>query len=135
MRRRGCMATWRDIADQNREAAQRLLRSGLYCSSVSRAYYAVYAAVTGRLVSAGAVPESDADNPSHRALPEMVEGNLRGLTRWERRDLKASARRLYQLRFDADYRARAAVDERTAVQGMSELVTALRILQPKGAAA
>lgn len=123
------MTTWRDIAVENEDAAKRLVRAGLFRSSVSRAYYAVYAAVTAELVAAGAVPATDADNPSHRALPEMVEGNIPGLSTWERRDLKASARRLYQLRLDADYRARSRIDAASAVQGMSELGNAFRLLK------
>ena len=89
------MATWRDIAMENENAAKQLNRSGLYRSAISRAYYAAYAAVVGHLVFSGAVGER---GPSHKALPIMVEGNVRGLRDWQRRDLKAITRRLYEAR-------------------------------------
>src|SRR5436190_24364733 len=103
------MATWLDISLENEEAAKELARLKRFRSSVSRAYYSVYAAVTGRLVATGALPANDAENPSHKALPELIESNLPKLRTWQRRDLKSSTRRLYQLRLDADYRSRANV--------------------------
>lgn len=128
------MAMWRDISIRNEEAAKRLMQAGLFRSAVSRAYCAVYAAVTGRLIAAGAVQETDADNPSHKALPELVESNLAGLRTWQRRDLKSSVRRLYQLRIDADYRARARVEDVEAAQGLIEMAFALRIIRGEAAA-
>lgn len=123
------MATWRDIATENEEAAKELLRAGRFRSAVSRAYYAAYAIVTGKLVEAGAVPKTGESNPSHKALPLMVEGNLPGLSAWERRDLKSTTRRLYSTRIDADYRSTTDVDRGTAVQSLSDLGRAVRLLK------
>ena len=119
------MATWRDIATENENAAKQLHR-GLYRSAVSRAYYAAYAAVVGRLVASGAVSDH---NPSHKDLPVMVEGNVPGLSDWQRRDLKAITRRMYDARLGADYRATMEVGARTAFQTLSDLARALRLLQ------
>jgi uncharacterized protein (UPF0332 family) len=119
------LATWRDISTQNETAAKALLRGGLYRSAVSRAYYSAYAAVVERLAAAGALPNR---NPSHKALPLMVEGNISGLSDWQRRDLKAITRRLYEARLDADYRASMDVGERTAFHCLADLARALRLL-------
>jgi len=105
-----------------------MLRAGLFRSAVSRAYYAAYAAVTARLVQSGAVHRLDSANPSHRALPAMVEGNLSGLADWQRRDLKSTTRRLYETRLDADYRARVEVDREVAVRSLRELAVTMRLL-------
>jgi uncharacterized protein (UPF0332 family) len=122
------MTTWRDIATENEEAAKDLLRARRYRSAVSRAYYAAYAMITGRLTTSGAVGAGDR-NPSHKTLPLMVEGNLGGLSDWQRRDLKATTRRLYDMRPDADYRATTHVGKRTAVQSLSDLGRAVRLLK------
>lgn len=123
------MATWRDIAMENEEAAKELLRAGRFRSAVSRAYYAAYATVTGKLVDAGAIPRTDESNPSHKALPLMVEGNLPGLSPWQRRDLKATTRRLYNTRLDADYRSRVNVDKAVAARSLAELGRAMRLAE------
>lgn len=128
------MATWQDIAIDSEQAAKELLRAGRYRAAVSRAYYAVYAAITGRLVQVGVVPATDADNPSHKALPELVESNLPALRSWQRRDLKSSTRRLYQLRLDADYRARTRVDQGEPVEGLAEMGYSLRLVRGEDAA-
>lgn len=123
------MASWRDIATENEEAAKELLRTGRFRSAVSRAYYAAYASVTGRLVESGAVPKSGVANPSHKALPLMVEGNLPGLAAWQRRDLKAATRRLYEMRLDADYRSQVDVDRTVAVRSLAELGVAMKLVE------
>lgn len=122
------MTTWRDIATENEQAAKELLRAGRYRSAVSRAYYSAYAMVTHRLVSSGAVPKRDTQNPSHRALPMMVEGNLAGLSDWHRRDLKSATRRLYEARLDADYRPGVVVDRAVAVRSLSELAITVGLI-------
>jgi uncharacterized protein (UPF0332 family) len=119
------MATWRDISTDNEEAAKAMLHAGRFRSAVSRAYYAAYAAVIGRLVAAGTVSER---GPSHKALPIMVEGNVPNLADWQRRDLKAATRRMYEARLHADYRASIQVGERTAFQCLTDLGRVLRLL-------
>jgi len=120
------MVTWRDIAAENETAAKQLNRAGLYRSAVSRAYYAAYAAVVGRLSAAGAVSER---NPSHRALPVMVEGNISGLRDWQRRNLKAITRRLYNARLEADYRGDVVVGVEMARQSLMDLGNAFSLLR------
>jgi len=46
-------ARWRAISRDRRKAAQRLLKAECYRSSISRSYYAAYAAITGALVAQG----------------------------------------------------------------------------------
>ena len=120
------MAIWRDIARQNEDAAKQLNRNGLYRSAVSRAYYAAYAVVVGRLSSAGAVSDR---NPSHRALPIMVEGNISGLRDWQRRNLKAITRRLYNSRLEADYRGDVEVGVDMARQSLMDMGNAFSLLR------
>jgi uncharacterized protein (UPF0332 family) len=119
------MATWREISTDSEEAAKDMFQAARFRSSVSRAYYAAYAAVIGRLVIAGTVSERA---PSHKALPDMVEGNVPDLADWQRRDLKAATRRMYEARLHADYRASIQVGERTAFRCLTDLGRVLRLL-------
>jgi len=124
------MTTWRDISIENELAAIALLKGKHWRSCISRAYYAVYAAVAGLLKDQGLSFGGGArDNPSHSNLPALVESNLSGLNQWQRRDLKSAARQLYSHRLDADYDDRATITMSLARQAVITMSTALAILR------
>ena len=122
------------MAAENERAARAMQRSDMPRSAASRAYYAVYALVAERLHAAGVQPGTSPDRsgPSHASLPVLCEHNLAGLKTWERRDLKAAARRLYARRVEADYIPHVAVGEPEARSAMSDMAWALGMLRRGG---
>ena len=70
---------WRLISLNSRKAAQHLLEAECYRSSVSRAYYAAYSALTAALIRQGITLGYGGNNPGHAGLPVLVVNNLIGL--------------------------------------------------------
>ena len=112
---------WQDISRNSRKAAQRLLDLECYRSSVSRAYYAAYAAVTSELVARGLLFAQARSNPDHAGLPAYVLNNLGTLAQTTRFDINRAIRRLYALRIDADYVAEATLDRAMALSALHDL--------------
>jgi uncharacterized protein (UPF0332 family) len=121
------MGTWRDLAKDNRTAANELFTVKRYRSCVSRAYYAAYAEITHALLQANVTMPAGRGNPRHGALATNVEGHLtRVPLRWR---LSAAIRRLYRLRIVADYVPGLALQEseaRIAMGLMNEAFVCLR---------
>lgn len=105
--------TWREIAIDGLHAAGELSRLGRHRSSVSRAYYAAFAALTARLTEAGLSFGGD-EGPAHSAVPELIQSNMPRLRVNERRALKGLFTQLYENRLDADYHASITVDGKSA---------------------
>lgn len=125
------MSSWQDMASENETAARHLQRSGFPRSAASRAYYAVYAGVADRLAAAGQVGfgTDERAGPSHASLPVLCENNVPGLKSWERRDLKACARRLYRRRIEADYLPATDIGNVTVRECLTSMAYALKILR------
>jgi len=71
------MPSWNELSKDSLSAAQELLQKNRYRSCVSRAYYAVYAAVTWRLLLKGHDQFGDnRANPSHEIALTMLQHNL-----------------------------------------------------------
>jgi uncharacterized protein (UPF0332 family) len=96
-----------------RQAAQQLLSAGLLRSSVSRAYYAAYCALTaelaGRVTFGGGRP-----NPTHAQLLIHVRHNLK-LPVGNRRNLSRAVRMLWKARVAADYMPSVSIERATAL--------------------
>lgn len=103
------------ISLNSRKAAQHLLEAECYRSSVSRAYYAAYAAITSLLVRQGITLAYAGNNPSHLSLPALVINNLTVLPLRGRFELNKSLRRLYAARIGADYDPLADVGQPAAL--------------------
>lgn len=71
------MATWQELSRDNFQAATKLLNEGHLRSSVSRAYYAAYCAVTAELVGQGVQFAHGWNNPAHDQLPELILNTMR----------------------------------------------------------
>lgn len=116
--------TWQEISRENLIAAKSLSQDARWRSSVSRAYYAAYAAVAGALEGLAQFPEGR-HGPSHDRLPQLVMTYLTALRVFERRKLSTAARRLYRQRIAADYEPPTRVDfeeSRIALQDASFIV-------------
>jgi len=121
------MARWSRIAIDNLAAAGLLLRDQHPRSSVSRAYFAAFAAVAAALEARGVTFAAGRAAPSHAALRKTAEQNLGHVTPRRRNRLVAQLNQLYQWRLAADYQpgstvghteARAAVNAAANVLGI-----------------
>ncbi len=108
------MATWNEVSLDCLRAAGELMQSGRYRSSVSRAYYAAYSAVTAALSHAGVAFKDDHDGPSHPNARALIGNHFPKLSRKKRKLLMAAMHRLYESRLDADYRPVCFVGLETA---------------------
>jgi len=106
--------TWREIGRDNLIAAKSLLADARWRSSVSRAYYAAFAALSGALQQVVSLP-ADRDAPAHASLPLLIKNYLSRLHVLDRRSLMADVRKLYDLRISADYRVTRTIDRPTAL--------------------
>ena len=119
---------WRAISRNSRKAAQHLLEVECYRSSVSRAYYAAYAAITSELIRGGITLGYGGGNPGHAGLPVYVLNNLTTLPMASRYEINKAIRRLYRARLEADYVATAAVDEASIKRATRDMGRVLQIL-------
>ena len=108
---------WQKLAQESFAAASRLKTGGLSRSCVSRAYYAVFAAVTHALIQKGLTPRADFGTWSHAELPEMAQNHLldHGAAAI---NLAYAVRRLYRLRLWADYVPDLELTEGEAFEAM-----------------
>ena len=70
------MMTWKELGQDNLEAAQALLREKYWQSSVSRSYYAAYCAVSERLTENGVQFARGWNNPAHDQLLSLIRNGL-----------------------------------------------------------
>jgi uncharacterized protein (UPF0332 family) len=101
--------TWKEMASENLVAAKSLSMDARWRSSVSRAYYAAYAAVSGELEGLTQYPDGRF-GPSHDLLPQLVMTYLTGLGLFDRRKIASAAKRLYRQRIAADYEPPVVVE-------------------------
>jgi uncharacterized protein (UPF0332 family) len=116
--------SWSDMARDNLVAAKSLLADARWRSAVSRAYYAAYSAVTGKLKGRASFPRGR-QNPSHDNLARLIMNYLTEFAVSERRQMMAAARRLYRTRIAADYKPGEEVgvqEARIAVRDASFIV-------------
>lgn len=107
------MAAWKEVSLDSLAAAKELLASGRWRSSVSRAYYAVYARICEELQGLATFPEGRS-GPSHDDLPDMAFDYVRMLEMPDRNRLWRTIRHLYEHRIEADYGPGRTVNERLA---------------------
>ncbi|MBI3921472.1 MAG: HEPN domain-containing protein [Armatimonadetes bacterium] len=121
------MATWKELGRTSRQAAQVLLEGGFLRSSISRSYYAAYAAITGELTGRVTFPAGQ-QNPRHAQLVSHVRDHLVALTPSQRRRLSRAIRILWKARVDADYVPIASVDATMARDALREVCAVFREL-------
>lgn len=92
-------------------AAQSLAIQGEVRSSVSRAYYAAYQAVTALLLYARLPPPEGREGWSHEATPDLLKNiPLKILNSQIQQSLTERLEVLYNLRLSADYHGSAELD-------------------------
>ena len=107
--------TWLENSRDNLEAAKLLLGNGHWRSSVSRSYYAMFAAMTAALERDATFP-AGRDAPSHATLPHLIRNYLSQVHVLNRRRLMSDVRELYENRVSADYRMSRTVNRNVAVR-------------------
>jgi uncharacterized protein (UPF0332 family) len=109
------------------QAAKSLLEEGYLRSSISRAYYAAYCAVTADMITLGVSFPYGWNNPAHDQLPDLVLHN----TPWPRNrryEINKALRRLRRAREDADYRPGSTIEHRDAVDVLRDASFVLRTM-------
>ena len=114
--------------DECLRAAQVCHSAGLYADAVSRAYYAVFHAITGVLRDYGVEARSSTGLlmlvGRHLITPGLLE------RRWA-----ADIERIYRLRIDADYHPQKMItepDSASAIEQAIEFLAILNAMDPAG---
>ena len=108
------MATWKDLARDNRLAANETFVNGRWRTCISRAYFSIYSAATSALVQRGVTMPAGRGNPRHTRLPNLIGHYLTGTSHPLRWQLAGVIEKLYKLRLVADYVPQVSVEERDA---------------------
>ena len=108
------MATWLELSKDSMQAAKTLADAGHWRSSISRAYYAAYCAMTERFIERGVRFPRGRRNPAHEQLLPLIRHNLK-LDRAKRQRLSNYVRYLRAARENADYRPNADIDRQLAL--------------------
>lgn len=110
------VSSWQVLSLGSLRSAKQLLdaaRADYVRSSVSRAYYAAYAAVTSRLPAKTAFP-GGRNNPSHEQIVKLAK-NLPFDSEWSRRQMVKALMFLRRQRETADYRPGHELSRSTAL--------------------
>lgn len=122
------MDGWRRVGEENAEVARSLTAAGQERSSVSRAYYAVFALATSELRRLGMTQFGSRGNPTHAHLPRLARHNLSSLEPHVRREVSQALRRLRTRREVADYHPGLSVDRRSRLEAVRDLELVVRVL-------
>ena len=110
------MTTWSESSLDSYEAAIELLQNQRFRSSISRAYYAAYAAVTDELIKSKKSFSYGRRNPGHEQMLSLVLNSLdqRRFGVELRRSLRRILKDMQRLRVVADYVPAQALAEQEA---------------------
>jgi hypothetical protein len=123
------MATWNDLADESRTAAIELFRQKRWRSFTSRAYFALYAAVSAQLIRGGLTLPADREGPHHVPLPTLIGMHLLALPGGPRWKVAEATRALYHYRRVGDYRPSRTIAHREARTALSLMNRAFGLLE------
>ncbi|MGC8623841.1 MAG: HEPN domain-containing protein [Phycisphaerae bacterium] len=116
------MAAWSEISLNNWKAAQ-ALRERYPRSSVSRAYYAAFSALTQAFADKR-LSFPGKQSPRHRDIPGMVNQVFSSKARAG--EIRRNIRALYAMRLNADYSAGRSTDAESAKEAIRSSVIILR---------
>lgn len=120
-------ASWEELSREGYAAARQLFDAGLLRSSVSRAYFAAYSAVTAHLVRRGVTFARGRGNPPHETLHKLAQAYL-PLPGYQRKWLVAIVRRLRVARVEADYIPTSFLDRKIGEGLLHDAAAVLRLL-------
>jgi uncharacterized protein (UPF0332 family) len=103
----------------NRRAAKELILTERYRSSISRACYAAYCAVTDALADQVDFTYGG-NNPSHESFSNLIVNNLYGMSVNDKHRLRRAVERLRASRVEADYAPLAYIDRDIAVNSLRD---------------
>ncbi len=124
---------WLGMARGSLIAAQSLAVQSEIRSSISRAYYAAYQAVTTLLLYARLPPPEGREGWSHEATPDLLKNiPLKILNTQRQQSLIERLEILYDLRLSADYHGNAELDNdvTTAVRSATFIVRIVADILP-----
>ena len=121
------MPGWDAIVVENLNAAQTLGDAGHHRSSVSRAYYAAFAA-SSFVLKVRAPFARGRGTPPHHEVPGLLEQQLSHLSPRGMRNLLTAVSRLYKNRITADYQSGRTVDVHSALQARRDAYAVCRQL-------
>ena len=113
------MASWADLAKDNRTAAYEVFGHGRWRTCLSRAYYAAYSEAAKHLIRQGVAMPKGREGPSHAKLPELIVDNLSRIGYEIRWKLRGTITQLRDLRIMADYMPSSSVGEDDARSALS----------------
>ena len=123
--------TWQEAASDGFRSAEQLLELGHYRSCVSRAYFAMYASCTHRLIEMGYRDFGRSrPNPGHGQMLDMLENNVLGsdCSAVTVRRTMAQARMVQRGRITADYVPGQTIDRVIARNMVRASAAVLRVL-------
>jgi len=123
------MATWGQLAEDNRLAAYETFEKWRWRTCISRAYYAVFSAATEALAKQGVTMPKGQNSPSHKKVPVLVGNNLTGVSHPLRWRLARLVGRLYTMRLQADYMPDWPLEEADARDALGLMSAAFRCLR------
>jgi uncharacterized protein (UPF0332 family) len=116
------------MAHESFGEASSLFDQKKFHSTISRAYYAVYAKVTHELISIPMQMPKDRKGPSHQKLRSLVIDNLKRLENPKRETVARMVRKLYELRIEADYRPTCEIGKIHGRQAIALMKKAFSLL-------
>lgn len=119
------MATWQSISKDNLRAAK-TLASLRFRSTVSRAYYAAFAAVAAELQRVSHEFPHGWETPRHKDVTRLIE--IHGDPAWKL-EVKGHMSELYKLRVDADYSSKAGHDLGLAMHSIRLASRVMRLMK------
>lgn len=122
------MASWLELSADSRRAAQALFERGHYRSSVSRSYYAAYAAASYLLEGKVAYPQGRHNAPNER-VPSYIRNHLSTLDKDRRRSAAKTMGILWKARVEADYKPGVTCDRAIALNIIRDCDRVLRSLE------
>lgn len=123
------MATWQELARQNRTAAYELFAGNRWRSCLSRSHYAIYAEVIHSLHAASVTMPAGRSNPRHLRLSGIIGNHLISLDNPKRWRLAGLVKKLHDLRIIADYQPGVEAEQDEARVGMSLMTQAFECLE------
>ncbi|MHC4445742.1 MAG: HEPN domain-containing protein [Planctomycetota bacterium] len=124
------MGTWKNIAKDSLRAAGCCFHNGHHRSSISRSYYAIFAAITGALRKVGLHSPADREAWSHPKLQNLVIDNLqKQIGRKFARDIKRFVNENYKMRIFADYTSTQTIDDADARRCLSNATAVFNLLE------
>jgi len=108
------VATWLELARENRTAASQLFKRSLFRAAINRAYYAAYSRVTHELNAVPVFWPKNREGPPHVKIPALIRDHLRTLRPKIRERIADMTAILYAMRCRADYHPSDTVDDSEA---------------------